>query len=150
MNYASPYWKPEHIDAVNEAQSFEDIGRVALSVVKTMPQPVGQVCGPISTGGQGSLEKNLEAFEKTIRKLVAEGKTIFDQVPYEEPIQKFKTDDPYRLLNGIYLPLFESGLIKEVLFMHDWQSSQGANWEHKQAERLGIKITYLPEDFLDV
>lgn len=43
----------------------------------------------------------------------------------------------------IYLPIFESGHVSRLYFIHGWQSSRGANWEHQQAERLGIEVVYL-------
>ncbi len=47
------------------------------------------------------------------------------------------------LLTDFYQPLFETGLIKILYFLPDWQSSVGARWEHDQALKLGIEIVYL-------
>lgn len=113
-----------------------------------MPDPVVQVCGPIGTGGLGNVKDNLNAFNIVIHDLQAQGLNVFDQMPFEWPMQviKFNLDQsiyPEAILTDFYLPLFESGKIKTFYFMKDWKSSKGANWEHAKAIELGIKIIYL-------
>jgi len=113
-----------------------------------MPKPIIQVCGPIGTGGLGSVDKNLNAFNNTIIKLQNEGLIVFDQMPFEEPMQKFKEkllkgEYLESILTDFYLPIIESGFISKFYFMPGWESSHGANWEYKEAQRLGIPITYL-------
>lgn len=142
------YWTKEDVLEMEQSVTMREMFDVALRVLKRMPQPVGQVCGPISTGGRGSLLENMVAFNETIVFLQAEGKIIFDQMPFEAPMQRFKVDlvpGEYAttILNDFYLPIFESGLIKKLYFMKDWESSKGAVWEHKQAKRLGIEIEYI-------
>jgi len=142
------YWEKEDILALEQAESVKQMFEIAIHVLRRMPQPVGQVCGPISTGGRGSILENLVAFNETIVFLQAEGNTIFDQMPFEEPMQRVKVSLPAGeyatvLLTDFYQPLFESGLIKKVYFMKDWESSKGALWEHEQAKKLGIEIAYL-------
>ena len=119
-----------------------------------MPQPVSQVCGPISTGGYDSIEKNIDALNRTILKLVYNGKAVFNQIPFEGPMQDLKgrgnlpeTQAQVLLLHGFYAPVFESGLVKKLHFIQGWESSFGANWEHQQAKRLGIEISYLKKGF---
>ncbi len=121
---------------------------IAFRVLSRMPQPIEQVCGPISTGGRGSLLANLIAFNEVIVELQAQGKHVFDQMPFEQPMQRVKAGLPLDqyptiLLDEFYLPIFESGLIQKLQFMPEWESSFGARWEHAQAERLGIEIAYI-------
>ncbi len=146
MNYK--YWEPGDYILLENARNYYDLQKIAMSVIERMPQPVIQVCGPISTGGLGSVEKNLELFEVTIENLSKEGVKIFNQIPFEVPIQNIRSNTEQAgydmdLLNQFYLPLFESGHISEFYFLPDWQTSFGSKWEHEQAERLGIKILYL-------
>ncbi len=103
-------------------------------------------------GGKGSIEANLEEFNNQIKKLQDKGLNVFDQMPFEEPMHrllieflKTRSKNEYMdsILTEFYLPLFESGYIKELYFLPDWQSSNGAKWEHEQAKKLGIKIVYL-------
>lgn len=139
-----------HLDILEKAETFEEMEQIALEVLKSMKQPIGQVCGPITTGGHGSIEKNLEEIDNTIRKLNREQKNIFNQIPFEKPLQKIKEkidlppeEKNLKLLNGLYLPIFKSGLVKTLYFMPNWESSHGARWEHEKAKELGIDIVYL-------
>lgn len=142
------YWSQEHFDGLEEALSYKDLFAIAEKVLQKMPSPVGQVCGPISTGGAGSVEKNLKRFEQAIADLQSQGVEIFDQVSFEIPIQRIKSLREYGnyddlLLYDFYLPIFESRLVHKLYFLPDWKSSVGARWEHKQALRSGLDIGYL-------
>ena len=121
---------------------------IASRVIDRLPKPIVTVCGPIATGGLGSVEKNLHAFNQKIIELQNKGLNVFDQMPFEEPMQEFKKklqkgEYLESILTDFYLPIFESGMISESYFMPGWESSHGANWEHEQFERLGIKINLL-------
>ena len=147
-HHTAQYWTPEDVEIINKATNFKDLYIVAEKILKKMPKPIVQVCGPIGTGGLGNVEDNLKAFDETIRSLQARGLNVFDQMPFEWPMQviKFKLDPniyPESILTDFYLPLFESGFISEFYFMSNWETSKGAKWEHEQALRLGIKINYL-------
>lgn len=142
------YWTDEDILLLEQAESTEHMLDIALRVLHRMPEPIGQVCGPISTGGRGSIVENLIAFNETILFLQSEGRIIFNQMPFEAPMQRIKTTLPpgeyaTALLTDFYLPIFTSGLIKKLYFMPDWESSKGAKWEHDQAKQLGIEIEYI-------
>lgn len=146
--YTKVYWTDEDVSAVKNAKDFKELYLIAQKILNRMPQPVVQVCGPIGTGGLGNVEDNLKAFDFVIRDLQSKGLNVFDQMPFEWPMQvikmKINLDEyPEAILYDFYEPLFKSGLIKECYFMKNWQTSKGANWEHAQAEKLGIKINYL-------
>ncbi|MFH1325321.1 MAG: hypothetical protein ABIH49_00940 [archaeon] len=147
------YWSSEHLSAVNEANSFAELRRIAMEHLQRMPQPIAQVCGPISTGGFG-IEKNLEIFEVTIRKLMSQGKTIFNQIPFETPMKELNERSPLNgmrvnqnVLDDFYLDIFKSELIYKLYFVHGWETSYGARWERRKARELGMRINYLPEGF---
>ncbi|MBN1274853.1 DUF4406 domain-containing protein [Candidatus Woesearchaeota archaeon] len=149
----SEYWLPHHYASLVMASSFPDVGAVAMTVARSMPQPLCQVCGPISTGGYGSLERNLELFGETIAALRMQGKHVFDQMPLEDSLLRIRASlgesyDWRGLLTDVYLPLFALGVVKTLYFIHGWESSRGARWEHDVAGRLGIARVYLPERFL--
>ncbi len=147
MKLPNRYWTKKDGQDVKKAKCFDDLSKVAMRVLGRMPQPVGEVCGPITSGGLGSREKNLAAFLKTIDELLAQGKTIFDQLPFEEKLYQFTQAKWYQgglqLLNEFYMPIFKSGLIDTFYFMPLWHTSMGAKWEHEKAEELGIRIVYL-------
>jgi len=146
--HTAKYWADEDLAEIKNAKDFKELCVVAMRVLNKMPQPVASVCGPIGTGGAGNVEDNLKAFDEAIKSLQDKGLNIFDQMPFEWPMQVMKFElpkdvYPEDILTDFYLPIFESGLIKEFYFMPNWRTSKGANWEHGQAERLGIKIVYL-------
>ncbi len=132
---------------LENATSFDELKDVALSVLKRMEGPIFQVCGPMTTGGLGSLELNLEVFRKTIDTLKSQGKHVFDQLPFEDHMMRIKESGKSNLLEAFYLPIFESGMIKKLYFIYGWWNSRGSLWEHAEAKRLGIPRRYLPFNF---
>lgn len=151
------YWTQDIIDNLEQAQSYREMFELVAPVLERAPEGLVQVCGPFSTGGLGSIEKNMQRMGDTVRVLNELGYPLFNQVPLEVPMQKIKEKREEMLggaydtdiLDHFYLPLFESGAIKKLFFMHGWESSHGSKWEHDQGERLGLEIVYLPEDFLE-
>ncbi len=143
------HWKQHHFDQLKNAATYRELFLIAYDVLLGIPPPVGQVCGPISTGGVGSIKENLARFEKAIDDLQKKNIEIFNQVPFEVPMQRIKSaregvgEYDTALLNDFYLPIFESKLVHTLFFMPDWRSSVGAQWEHEQARRIGIEIVYL-------
>ena len=143
--------REDHAD-IGEARSFEALLPIALRVLERMPPRVLMVCGPISTGGLGSIEKNLERFHVAIRILIMRGENIFSQMPFEHPIQQIRKIPGYEqghehLLNSFYLPIFKSGRITRMCFLPDWHSSKGARWEFRQANLLGIDRVFFRSGF---
>jgi hypothetical protein len=142
------YWWENDWKDLENAKSVADLHAIAERIISRMNKPLIQVCGPIGTGGLGSVEKNLNVFNDTIIKLQEKGFDIFDQMPFEDQMQnmkkKFSSDQVVEnILNHFYLPIFKSGAISTFYFMPGWQTSIGANWEHEEAQKLGIKIVYL-------
>lgn len=134
---------------LEKATTFEELAEIALKTLEAMPQPIGMVSGPISTGGLGSKEENIEVFQKVINWLQDAGISIFDQMPFEKHMWRIIQTPYYKkenqLLEKFYLPIFESGFVKMMYFIPGWQSSVGAKWEHERVIRLGIEIILLEE-----
>lgn len=144
--YTAKYWREEDYTDLANAQNFKDLYKIANRIFDRMPGNLGQVCGPIATGGLGDVSKNLEVFDKAIRTLQKEGKIIFDQIPFEWPMQELKKkipDGAKTILEDFYLPIFSSGKVATLYFIPGWETSKGATWEHEQAKKLGIDIVYL-------
>ncbi len=144
----------------SKADSFADLVPIALTELQKFGAGAEVVCGPISTGGRGSLEKNFEVFGATIKGLQREGRPIFSQVPYEERIFFFRTrwqqEDLSRegqyympILTEFYHPLIRSGLIKAGHFIPGWESSFGARWERTELKSMGAKINDLTNNWID-
>ena len=81
------YWKDEDWDNLEKAESMVDMHIIAERIINRMPKPIVQVCGPIANGGLGSFEANLNAFNETIKSLQQQGLNVFDQMPFEIPMQ---------------------------------------------------------------
>lgn len=148
------YFEKQYKERLAKANHYSEASLVALDVLEKMPTNLGQVCGPITSGGKGSLEENLRIFEKTILRLSLQGISIFNQLPFETTLERIwkvdKRDLKIKnldLLEGFYLPIFESGFIKDLYFIYGWNSSFGTTWEHKEAKKIGLNIIYLPENF---
>ncbi|MCK9344584.1 MAG: DUF4406 domain-containing protein [Candidatus Pacebacteria bacterium] len=142
------YWTESDFQKLEEATTIQEVFAVAKSVILRMPDSLAQVCGPITNGGKGSVEKNLEELDKAIDKLQKQGVLIFDQMPFEEPFRKIayrKTSTQHHddVLNLFYEPIFKLGKIKTFYFLPGWEGSKGAIWEYHKAEELGIKIVLL-------
>lgn len=143
------YWEEVDWDNLEKAQSISDLFLIVKKIIEKMPEPLGQVCGPITNGGFGTIEKNLEFFNQNIKDLQSKGLNIFDQMPFEETIQKFKLESQDKekiynnIMNDFYLPIFKSGKVKTMYFLPNWQTSKGAIWEHETAKSLNIEIVYL-------
>lgn len=130
-----------------KAGTMPELLAVAFEILNRMPQPVALVSGPISTGGKGSVEENLHAFADVIRSARAAGKTVFNQLPFEDKFGELARKSGMKyytpILDDFFLPILRSGKIAEILFMKDWQSSTGARWEFAVAGELGIARSYL-------
>ena len=140
---------------MERADTYKDLSIIAMDILYNMQKPVLIVCGPISTGGKGNVQANLEVFHKTIQKLTDMDKNIFNQMPFEKHLGRLqaksegsKEEKNQALLDGFYKPLYKSGCIKKFYFIHGWESSQGARWERDMAKELGIEVEDLPESFL--
>ncbi|MFA5932053.1 MAG: hypothetical protein WC793_01600 [Candidatus Paceibacterota bacterium] len=142
------YWEEKDWQDLEKVESVNDLRTIALRIINRMDKPFVQVCGPVATGGFGSVEKNLDAFNEAIIKLQGQGLNVFDQMPFETPMQvlkkKFSVEKIGKeILNDFYLPIFESGMVSTFYFMSSWQTSLGSKWEHEKAKELGIEIIYL-------
>lgn len=150
------YFNKKHERQLESVSDYLSASNIALEIISKMPQPLNQVCGPITSGGKSSIKENLETFEKTIYKLRDQGEIIFNQLPFEKTLEKIWRNDNRKLreknlvlLKDFYFPIFKSGFVKSLYFIHGWKESFGASWEHEEASYLGLRTKYLPRDFLD-
>lgn len=149
---------PESRPRESRAESFAALAEIALREIKTLGSSCVVVCGPITTGGRGSVEENVRAFQAAIQHLRTQGQVVFDQMPYEPSLWTLKDkwqrehgSDNYcwPLLLEFYLPLYRSGFIVEAHFLPGWESSTGARWEREQFSQLGVKIIDFPVELIN-
>jgi hypothetical protein len=134
--------------AVERSETFEELLEIALINANRMRQPLGVVCGPITSGGPESIQANLARFAWTIHALRANGLEIFSQMPLEKAFFRIKRSSYYRgglhLLDTFYRPFFESCLVQTMYFIPGWERSPGACWEREQGRRLGMSVMDAP------
>lgn len=147
MRKEPSYWTGEIQSLAVSAKNFTELSQIGIEVLKTLPEETIVVCGPVSTGGLGSIEENLKRLNDTVHQFIENGESVFDQTPFEDVIKRLREEqkdaDGTKTLEEFYLPIFESGYVSEMRFLHGWESSVGAKWEHELAKKFGIKITYL-------
>jgi hypothetical protein len=149
---------PHHIiRRINCADSYQDLLCVAIDILgeirdKNPLKPIAMVCGPISTGGKGCRKDNLALFSRAIDRLTADGLILFNQMPFEEDMERIYKSRPElqgsRLLEEFYLPIFRLRFIKLLCFLPGWETSKGATWENEQAKKLKIPMIYLAESYM--
>lgn len=142
------YFTKEDQQELEVAPTFVALRDIALRVLKRMPPGVSMICGPISSGGLGSVEKNLERFVRAINLMASRGENVFTQIPFERPMQRIKEDNEGILLETFYRPIFASGRVVRLCFMPDWRTSRGTQWELARAFELGLGRKYFRDDFL--
>jgi len=117
--------------------------------------PIAQVCGPISTGGFGCIEKNLEVFEMGINILEERGHVVFNQLVFQKDIIRITKHDPansgYKteILTDFFKPIFESGLIKIGCFIPNFGTSEGSIWEYNFLKELGVERRIMEKVWFD-
>lgn len=141
------YWTAADFEKLKATRTMSECLAMALEILDRMPQPVVMVSGPISTGGKGTVEENTRAFADAIRLVRVSGKTIFNQLAFEDKFLEFSKQSTMAyftpILDDFFLPLLKSGKIKQIIFMKDWQSSTGSRWEYVTAGQLGIDRVFL-------
>ncbi|MDP1719232.1 MAG: hypothetical protein Q8L24_02285 [bacterium] len=150
---ATEYWTPQDRQEVARAKTFKELAKVGCRVLGRMSRPIIQVCGPITTGGVGTVEGNIRVFQETIENLQKSGKSVFNQLAFEKPLWKIMKEFPrqwgrpnkkdLQLLEEFYGALFHSGQIRELDFIPGWEYSFGACWEYSEGNKLGLEIVLL-------
>lgn len=142
------YWKEKDFKNLETSKTIREVFDIASSVLSRMPDVVAQVCGPITNGGKGSIEENLNFLNYSIQELQTQGIDVFDQMPFEETFHRIIREEAEQqkyvnILTDFYEPLFNVNKIKTLYFVPGWESSRGANWEYEKAKELGIEIKFL-------
>jgi hypothetical protein len=146
------YWTYFDLEQARGARDFRDLGQIALRVLRRMSEngPVIQVCGPITTGGLGSLSQNLARFQTAVEILKADDYNVFDQMPFQSFMIKLVDAglSGRDLLEDFYGPIFASGLVQFLFFLPLWETSAGAKWERQRAFLYRLPFADYPNDLL--
>jgi hypothetical protein len=145
------------LERLEAAQDYIQLSRIGLDILSEMAshgRSVIMISGPMSTGGAGSLQANMDRFNRAIEQARRRGFFVFDQTPFQDAMIRISkyvegvSEYDHDILHVFYRALLQSGNIHEVLFLDDWQSSIGATWEHEECERLGIKTDDYPMEWI--
>lgn len=150
------HWTGEQrtrLDAVGSLAEAGDLAVEVLSRMKEREQAIIQVCGPMSTGGLGSLEKNMERFAHAIGALQDRGFLVFNQIPFQGAIVRLTDHHAggeycIDILEVFYRKIFECRHISRAMFLPGWESSTGARWEREFVAARGIPVDEFPERWL--
>lgn len=153
MSIHFQHWNNKEKKALSKAMSFKDVAKIYLNVMNHMPKNIHAVSGPMTTGGVGVREDNIKIF-KSITEILSEDMklNIISWIPFEFNIRKLldkwietngKNAYCTPILEEFYRTVYASGKVTKVHFIHGWESSTGARWEHDLCEKLGIERCYL-------
>ena len=126
--------------------ALSNLAEEALSEISKLKPPIIQFCGPISTGGFGNVDENLEHLDSVIQASIKNGISVFNQVLYERRLDQILKDHheyDYPLLDFFYNPILTSGKISGLVFLPLWETSVGSRWEHDVGESLHLPIFHL-------
>ena len=151
------YWTDEHRKKLLLATSFEELADLGEEILHRMPNPVTEVCSPLTTGGRGSFRENVHVYEYVSCRLTSLKHNVFRIMPFENGMQRLRTawhlthgDDAYcmPILEVFYKRIFDSGKVRWAYFIPGWESSFGARWERDYCMRIGVQIIDLEEEFI--
>lgn len=129
---------------------LKNIANDAITRLSELPTPVVRVSGPLTSGGYGYVE-NQRRFIMAQQKLRSEGYTVFDYFEgNHDERQIVALGLPWEdVMENYHRPIMATRLITVVYMMPRWEESNGAMWEHRFAEALGLEIRQIPEAWFD-
>jgi hypothetical protein len=143
------YWKP-FLGDLPLCRSFDDVGFIGESVVKSMPEPSVGLTAPLTTGGFG-LEINTKIVEESILKLESYGFHVFNFLPLSigliPLIENWKRDNTgycIPIINVTYGRIFKSRKLEIIFSIPRKKKSIGADREKEILLELGIPILNFP------
>ena len=119
---------------IHQATTVQLLRDAAFEIADRMPQPLGIVCGPITSGGYNDrdksqrIKKNLKLFHLWIGALAEKGVPVFSQIPFESAMFRIYKESGVDIIEEFYRPLFEK-YIQIFYFIRGWETSNGATKE---------------------
>lgn len=133
-----------------ELESLEKIHAIFDRIIARGNGPWHLVCGPITTGGLGSRNLNLDIFHQHIVAETKKGFQVFNQMPFERKLLQISsaypeqfTDTSNPILDIIYLPQIKARKFERVKMIPGWETSKGATQEHDQSILSNINVEFL-------
>lgn len=147
------YFLPEELVGLEGILTLESLLQIALQVASRMPKPLCIVSGPITTGGSGSVGKNIKFFNAAVEVIKDKGYRVFEQMIFHDAMTRITIGQPFdeghaNILNKFYKGFFGSGYISTAIFLPGWETSKGAFWERNFLGQLGIQIIDFSAEWL--
>lgn len=129
-------------DYIPHAQWYEDLLVVAWIEFSTLDRPIIQICGPMSSGWEWSLEANRIAHRSKINLLKNLWLSVFDQMKFDPAIDRIWYSPEF--LDVFYGIFFQHGFIQYLFFRKWWESSSWTRKEHELGKKHWLKLV-LPD-----
>ena len=153
------FWTIKDLALLGKCTTMEGLADITIGIMDRMPTGIHMVSGPISSGKGASTQERLRIFSRAVEKLSSrDGITVLSQIPFEQNMMDFTIHwkrttraDGYcwPILHIFYERVFSSRKVAGLHFLHSYESSTGARWEHQHAPRWGIKRYFFGEAFTD-
>lgn len=141
-----------------KAPTLKALTERALADLVAMGGDVALVCGPISSGGLGDVDRNLDVFNATIASLRRSDPAVFDTLPFEAGILDLRNAweaDPAHagqsfataLMTEFYRPICEHSALTHAYFIPGWEASFGSTLQRGMLIALKRRIIDLPADW---
>ncbi len=155
------YYGEDDLIDISNAQTLEELVRIALTVLSRMPKPVFWVAGPITSGSRTN-EENRKRLRDTIERFKIKGVTVINHLLLQKQATKIlKREFGYRKLSKmeeyklqerlrdkLYAPIFQSGKIDTLCLMPSSERSLNVQWKLGFAHAKGIPIKSIPEELV--
>lgn len=134
---------------MNNQEILNNLASKAIERLRSLPQPVVRVSGPLTSGAYG-YEKNLERFIKAQQIIKDKGYTVFDYFEDNDDESVIKKLDVTweEVMEFYHNRILNSGLITSVFMMPFWEESNGAKSEHEYFVSNNLSIKNIPEEWL--
>jgi len=145
------FWTNDHFKHLYEitptVENLKLVCEIVLDMIKD-ESGLAAVSGPISTGGKGNPDENLQVFNKAIFELSEKDLKLFNQMPLEGffgIVHKLylRFEKGYKgkaFIDNFYEPLLCSGKFEYLIQLPGWKTSVGSGFEYEIAKKMGIKI----------
>ena len=152
------YWTPAELQALDKAETLDEMVEIALIILERMKstgKKIVQVCGPMTRGGLGSYEANMELFRKVVVRAHEEsGYVVFNQDMFTKVILRLDAarQSPeywHDLIDNFYGAIFRSGHFHGTLWIRQWETSTGSVREREIATECGLLMEDCPEYWYD-
>lgn len=127
---------------------LQDLAANAITRLQSLPLAAVKVSGYLMNG-RSEDETNRQHLLSVQKRLMQDGHVVFDCLNDDPQIRELGLAWGYEV-EEYHRPILQSGLIKTIFFMPEWERSNIARAEHLYGNELGLEIKYVPEEWFEV